>query len=184
MASRLHELVQENEIDIIIAQNTNATPMTLLGVLRVSFPHFSARCGKSHRRNYRPGFHRLSAARSLAQDSSYGPRSRCDIGTAVSSGGDRHFALDQGLRYYPLRNTGIRLVPLRGDSQRHISVQPQQYLHASGVRSLAAVAGGDTGHAQDPPFRIQHPMVGPASGYLHRLLIIPFLPVPKTVRTA
>ena len=35
VASQLHELVQENEIDVIIAQNTNAMPMTLLGGLGV-----------------------------------------------------------------------------------------------------------------------------------------------------
>jgi glycosyltransferase involved in cell wall biosynthesis len=35
VASRLHEFVQENEIDVIIAQNTNAMPMTLLGGLGV-----------------------------------------------------------------------------------------------------------------------------------------------------
>ncbi len=35
VATRLHELVQENDIDVIIAQNTNAMPMTLLGGLGV-----------------------------------------------------------------------------------------------------------------------------------------------------
>jgi glycosyltransferase involved in cell wall biosynthesis len=35
IASRLHEIVQENDIDVIIAENTNAMPMTLLGGLGV-----------------------------------------------------------------------------------------------------------------------------------------------------